>query len=156
MTLLDLQAKILTRLTADIPAIPAPVPANGQTVTWMTEIIGDLVNKVQKTAASTGIVGTVLTPGGDRLQLRDPKTGQIALINPIVIEITENVIVNRAVGTQIAALTLVEFCMKRLNLFELTKGARITRVTLDPKPFELVAMAPLLIYHVRANAHIDL
>lgn len=159
MTLLDLQQKILTRLTEEDEKIPAPTPANDKTVTWMTEIIGDLVNEVQKGLVKHGIVGTVLTPGGDRLKLRDPDTGQLALSNPIVIEIQENVTINRgAAGTQIAALTLVEFCMKRLNLFDLTKGAntRLTKVTLDPKPYELVEIAPLLIYHVRANAPITL
>jgi hypothetical protein len=152
--ILSLQQKVITRLTDGDPALaPAPISANDKNVTWMTEMIGDLVTKVQKLTASVGIVSTVLTPGGDRLQLRDPSTGQLSFICPVVIEIEENVTANQGTaGTKIAALDLVVFCMRRLNFFELDKGQRMTRVTLDPKPFELIETAPHLVYHVRANA----
>ncbi len=147
--LVDLQTAIVNRLAAIDPTVPSLVPANGA-IRWITEDVGDLANIITRATAKLGIVGIVMTPGGGKLF----KTGEpgIAFQCPIEIQIQENVVINRGTsGTQIAALALVEFVMKRLNFFSPT-NQRITRITLDETPYLLVSEYPILTYNVRFNA----
>ena len=152
---MQLQQDTITRLTAIDPLVPSLVPAKGS-ITWLTENIGDLASKVAQATGKLGIVGLVLTPGGDRLQLFSNDAQALSFSCPLLIQIQENVLVNRgANGTQIPALDLVKFCMKRLHFWE-PKRTRISRIKLDPKPFELVQDAPLLVYDVRFLAPITI
>jgi hypothetical protein len=147
--LADLQNSIITQLTAVNAAMPAPVPANGQ-IQWITENIGDLANVIARTTGKLGIIGIVMTPGG---KLVTPGSGPpIAIHSLVEIQIQENVTINRgASGTQISAIDLVEFCMKRLQYFERDQQ-RIRRIVLDEIPFLLVSEYPILTYNVRLNA----
>jgi hypothetical protein len=72
------------------------------------------------------------------------------------VQIQENVTINRgASGTQVPALDLVEFCMKRLHWFE-RDGQRIRRIQLDEVPYLLVSEYPILTYNVRFNAPLSI
>jgi hypothetical protein len=154
--LVDLQSKIVNRLTEDDAAVPAPAPANGA-ITWITEIKGDLKNLIDRSLGKQGICAIVLTPGGNKLRVRDPKTGVISLVCPVQIQIQESVTINQgSTGTKIPALELVEFVMKRLNYYELSPGQRITRVELDEVPYTLVTEYPILTYDVWFNAPVTL
>jgi hypothetical protein len=149
----QLQQSIITRLTATDAAIPSLTPANGQ-IQWITEDIGDLANVIARTTGKLGIIGIVMTPGG---KLVTPGQGPpIAIHSLVEIQIQENVTINRgASGTQIAALDLVEFCMKRLQYFE-RDAQRIRRIVLDEIPFLLVSEYPILTYNVRLNAPVTI
>lgn len=160
---LNLQAAAITRLTATDAAVPPPTPANGS-ITWLTEIIGDLANKVAQATAKLGICGIVLTPGGKASKMFNAETGQISLGCPLLIQIQENAMINQgATGTHIHALDLVKFCMKRLHFFDpqrknvSDRGKRSASViTLDPMPYELVQDTPILVYDVRFIAPITI
>jgi hypothetical protein len=149
---LDLQAAIVARLKAVVSDIPAPVPANGE-VQWITEIIGDLKNIIDRNLGKLGVIGIVMTPGGRLIQ---PGVAPISLRCPIEVQIQESVTINRSgAGTQIAALDLVRFTMKRLHWWapQISPATpRITRIELDEAPYLLVAEYPILTYNVRFNA----
>jgi len=151
--LVDLQNAIIGRLTAPDATIPSLTPANGQ-VNWLTENIGDLGNNIAKTIGKMGIIGIVTTPGGG-------KVFQQGVYPPafrctVEIQIQENVTINRgASGTQIAALDLVEFVIKRLHLFS-PHGHRADRVELDEVPFRLITDTPILVYNVNFVAPLTL
>ena len=155
----DLQTAIKNRLTATDAAVPAPAPVNG-TVTWLTEIVGDLASEVAKALGAIGISGLIVTPGGDRTQLRDPEAGRIDLVCPVIIQIEEDVLTNQGPqGTKIHALDLVKFCMKRIHFWDPKRASASDRnklsptiVTLHSTPFERVSDNPTLIYHVFVNA----
>ncbi len=150
----DLQGKIAARLAAVDTAIPAPVPANDQPIQFITEIIGDLKNIIDRSVARIGIVGIVLSPSAKRIGAEH--TSPIALKPLIEVQIQENVIVNRsAAGTQVAAFDLVVFCMRRLHLWS-PIGQRISRLTLDETPYLLVSEYPILTYNVRVNASLTI
>ncbi len=142
----QLQQSIINRLTAVDAAVPSPVPANGQ-VDWITEDIGDLANVIARAVGKLGIIGIVVTPHGKVMVTGEGP--EIAFHSLVEIQIQENVTINRgASGTQIPALDLVQFVMKRLHWFQRDKQ-RIRRIVLDEIPFLLVAEVPLLIYNVR-------
>jgi len=151
--LADLQNSIIARFTAVDPNVPAPVPVNGQ-IQWITENIGDLANIIARATGKLGIIGIVMTPGGKLMQKEQGPN--IAVSSLVEIQIQENVTINRgASGTQVPALDLVEFCMKRLHWFS-RDHQKIRRIVLDEVPFLLVAEVPLLVYNVRFQAPISI
>jgi hypothetical protein len=149
----DLQQSIIQRLTAQDPDIPLPVPANG-TIQWITEDIGDFANIIDRAVGKLGITGIVMTPHGKLIKLGEGPN--IAFHSLVEVQIQENVTINRgASGTQVAALALAEFCMKRLHYWW-RDNQKIRRIQLDEIPFLLVAEVPLLVYNVRFTAPISI
>ena len=152
-SLRNLQQSIVTRFTEADLSVPSLVPANGQ-IQWVTEDIGDLANIIARATAKLGLVGIVMTPHGKLIRLGEGPN--IEFHSLVEVQIQENVIINRgAAGTQIAALDLVEFCMKRLHWYKRDKQL-IRRIFLDEVPFLLVAEVPLLVYNVRFTAPISI
>jgi hypothetical protein len=145
----NLQQEVIGRLTATVPDIPTLVPANGQ-VNWITEDIGDLANIIAKTIGTLGIIGIVMTPGGGKLYSEGKYP--ISLFCPIIIQIQENVVVNRRDGgTKIPNLDLVQFCLLRLHLWS-PSGQRVNKIEVDADvPFILVSEYPILTYNVQFN-----
>jgi hypothetical protein len=149
----DLQQSIIHRLTAADPNIPSLVPVNG-TIQWITEDIGDFANIIARAVGKLGIIGIVMTPHGKLIKLGEGPN--IAFHSLVEVQIQENVTINRgASGTQIAALALADFCMKRLHWWS-RDSQKIRRIQLDEIPFLLVAEVPLLVYNVRFTAPISI
>ena len=149
----QLQQSIISRLTAVDTTVPSPAPANGQ-VDWITEDIGDLANVIARAVGKMGIIGIVITPHGKLITLGQGP--EIAFHSLVEVQIQENVTINRgASGTQIPALDLVQFVMKRLHWFERDKQ-RIRRLMLDEIPYLLVSEAPILTYNVRIISPISI
>lgn len=151
-----LQNLVTARLAATDASIPAPVAAHGS-VQYISEQKGDIVTLLQTAINNIGIGVVILTPTALMI---DPETEAFAMRAPIIIQVQENVIVNRgAAGTQIPALRLVSFIMRRLQGWPhmLYPGDQdLQRLTLDPKPFVLIRDEPPLTYNVAASAIIDL
>ena len=151
-----LQNRVLDRLTADDPEVPAPAAANGA-VKFLTEQMGNLESMVAEAVASLGIVAIVLTPTALMIDPRVPGLGMYA---PVLVQIQEDVMINQAEGgTKIPALRLVSFVMKRLQNFShrLYAGDESSqRLLLDPKPFVLIRDETPLTYNVAATAMLDL
>lgn len=151
-----LQNSVLARLQAIDASVPAPAAAHGA-ITWLSEVKGDVASKLAKAIGSLGIVGVVLTPTA---LMVDPNGEDLGMYAPVLIQIQENVIINQgASGTQIPALRLVSFVMKRLQNFchNIYNGSPATqRLRLDPKPFVLIKDDAPLTYNVAATAMLDL
>ena len=151
--LAQLQQSIISRLTAVDNTVPAPVPVNGA-IEWITEDRGDFANIIARMTAKLGIVGIVMTPGGKMIKLGEGPNIEFHTLAEI--QIQENVTINRgANGTQVAALTLVEFCIKRLHWWS-RDNQRIRRLYLDEIPYLLVSEVPLLVYNVRLIAPLSI
>ncbi len=152
-----LQANVVSRLTATIASIPAPDPANGKPVPFLSEIKGDIVNQVQKAVNALGLGVVVLTPTALMLE---PGTFSLDMRTPVLVQVQENVVINQgASGTKIPALRMVSFIMRRLQGWPhmLYLGdASEQRLLLDPKPFVLIKDDSPLTYNVAAIAPIDL
>ena len=152
----QLQQQVIGRLTAIDPAVPSLVAAVGA-ISWITEDVGDLANIVARAVANIGIVGIVVTPGGeDRCKLFSAGVFPISFVCPIIIQIQENVTVNRGTGTNIPALDLVQFVMRRLHMWSPTHQRAVNQINLDETPYSLVQEAPILTYNVRFNAKITI
>jgi hypothetical protein len=151
----QLQQQVIGRLTSSIADVPSLVPVAGE-INWVTEDIGDLASIIARQVGKMGIVGIVMTPGGQNCKLFEVGCYPISFNCPIEIQIQENVTVNRgASGTQISALDLVQFCWKRLHLWS-PSHQRINRIESDETPFQLVTEVPILVYNARFNAKITI
>jgi hypothetical protein len=151
----QLQQQVIGRLTASVTDVPSLQPATGE-IMWVTEDRGDLANIITRAVGKMGIVGIVMTPGGQNCKLFELGCYPISFTCPIEIQIQENVTVNRgASGTQISALDLVQFCWKRLHLWS-PSHQRINRIESDETPFQLVAEAPILVYNTRFSAKLTI
>jgi hypothetical protein len=152
----QLQQQVIGRLTASVADVPSLTPAAGE-IMWVTEDKGDLASIIARQIGKMGIVGIVMTPGGQTCKLYDVgMTVPIAFACPIEIQIQENVTVNRgAAGTQISNLDLVQFCMRRLHQWS-PSHQRVNKIELDETPYLLVADAPILVYNVRFNAKLTI
>jgi hypothetical protein len=151
----QLQQQIISRLTASVADVPSLDPAVGE-IQWVTEDIGDLASIIARQVGKMGIVGIVMTPGGQQCKLYEVGIFPIAFVCPVEIQIQENVTVNRgASGTQVSNLDLVQFCMRRLHQWS-PSHQRINKIELDETPYLLVAEAPILVYNVRFNAKLTI
>lgn len=120
MSLVALQTKVVARLEAVSAtdffhrSVPLPTTANGQPIAVISEIKGDIAYQLQRSLESMGIAIIVLTPLG---QLIDPNNPRLDMLSPLKIQIQEDVTLNReaTVGTQVPALDLVRFVLRRLH-----------------------------------------
>ncbi len=150
----QLQDNAAAALSADAlftPAAPAaPVPV-------YTERIGDIVNKIEVSLGRLGICAVVLTPLG---KLPQPDISVLTLNIPVIVQISETVIVNQGPGgSQIPALALVKTAMRLLHHRPHGVGSgspRAARFQLTETPFTLVEQDPILTYHVNLVAFLTL
>jgi hypothetical protein len=152
-----LQNRVTARLEATDDSIPAPVPANGNPVPYLSEQKGDIATKIQAALNGLGIGVIILTPTALMI---DPSAPDLGMYAPVLVQVQENVLINQgANGTKIPALRLVSFIMKRLQGWshQLYAGSQNgQRLRLDTKPFVLIKDGSPLTYNVAAIAMIDL
>lgn len=152
-----LQGLVTARLAAVDTAIPAPTPLHGS-VPYLSEQKGDIATQIQAALNNVGgIAALILTPTA---VLADPTGITLDMYAPVIIQVQENVVVNRgATGTGIPALRLVSFIMRRLQGWPHMLYAgdpEQQRLALDQKPFVMIRDEPPLTYNVVAIAPIDL
>lgn len=152
-----LQEAVVSRLTSTDSALPPwPTSANGNTVPVLSEQKGDIANLIQRAIAKIGLVVVVLTP---KAHLIDPDVPGLDQMAPILVQVQENGIVNTgANGTQISALAMVVFIMKRVHfwshgLYAVDPGQM--RVKLERTPFVLINDFPV-VYNVAAWTPLNL
>jgi hypothetical protein len=168
-----LQDRILARLTVADPALdrvvrdwPNLTTANGAGIPFMTERVGDFANTLTKNLNNvSGLAGIVLTPTA---RVDEPTDGTFELTAPVVIQVQENVTINMRgrdadaadkKGTQVPALMLVQYVMRRLHGFchQLYGGEpEMSRVLLDKKAFTLLKATNPVVYNIAFTAPIDL
>lgn len=154
------QTAILARLTEVDANVPAPVPANGQPVPFISELLHDVETELQTSLAKYGMGIVVRTPLGKLIDPQ-PRSRTLVMDAPIMIEVNEDVILNQTpgTGTQIPALRMVVFLMKRLQGYPIRiyEGAPDTqRAWLDLIPFILIPDQVRTVYAVAAHGIINL
>jgi hypothetical protein len=152
-----LQNAVIARLESTDPSLaPALIPANGHAIPFLSEQRGDLVNKIQNAVAKIGLVVIVLTPKAIMINPNAPGLDQMA---PILVQVQETGIVNKgATGSQISALEMVVFVMKRIHFWSHDLYAAepdTMRVKLEKTPFVLINDNPT-VYNVAAWTPISL
>lgn len=153
-----LQNATIARLTSTDAALPpAPVPANGHAIPFLSEQLGDLNSRITNAIARIGLVAIVLTPKASMLDPDLPGLDQMA---PILVQVQENGIANKgANGSQISALALVVFIMKRLHFWShglYDASPETMYAKLEKTPFVLIGDNPAVIYNVAAWTPLDL
>ena len=115
----QLQAKVVARLqAADAKdyfqrSVPWPVSANGQPIAVLSEEQGDINFLLTQSLERIGVCLAVLTPTGEG---EESQTGQLRFDVPVVVQIQEDVTMNRAPnGTQVQISTLIAFVLRRLH-----------------------------------------
>lgn len=146
-----LQHAVIARLeSTDASLAPAPVPANGRAIPFLSEQRGDLLNTIQNAIAKIGLVVVVLTP---KALMIDPDVPGLDQMAPILIQVQETGIVNKGPnGSQISALAMVVFIMKRIHYWShdlYDADPDTMRVKLERTPFVLIADNPT-VYNVAA------
>ena len=151
----DLQESAATLLKAD--AFFTPADAAVKPIPVFTEKMGDLANKIETKLATLGVSVVVITPLG---KLPEPEVDVLTLSIPIVVQISETVLLNQSpTGTRKTALMCVRATMRVLNgkPHGVTNGSpRACRFVLTETPFTLVEQDPVLTYHVNLTANLTL
>lgn len=152
--LTDLQESAAVLLRAD--AFYTPM-GGGKPISVWTEKIGDLSNKIEIALSKLGISAVIVTPLG---KLPEPDLDVLTLNVPLVVQISENVLLNQSTtGTQKTALSAVRATMRILHgkPHGVTQGSpRACQFRLTETPFTLVEQDPILTYHVNLTAFLTL